>query len=616
MTCGRGILVRVRGTGATDAGAIALIVALLAPVLLAFCALAVDVARWYVESERIQKAADAAANAGVVYLPQDFAQAKITALDVAARNGYVPSSTVTITVEPADRPSQLRVTVTSTVANAFAATFGMPRTTVSRTAVSDYSGPVAMGSPCNLFGNEPLGPTQSTAGSSTNCTFGSTPNFWANIAGPQTSKENGDRYATQGCSSSSNSYCGGSGQTDNCDHFGSSNCQGVSVTGKTVYYFRVRIAPGAGSVDVQVYDPAFVNVGDHCTVNLPFTSSTNPSWNRGDMPNPFVTDATVRYQYGDPTTADSRQGTPASPGTYCTGDNAFGFTSSLPTTTYALLAPNDSGDPARSTPVATCTPQQYRGLNVDLGRYLDASTAEGKSTDGSYAQKTFRRWVSINCPVLAPASGLADYFLEVRSNLKTGSVSNAAMADLSDQSGVTGSGHNRFSIRAVATGSRDDVSIAAYERMPIYANLKSGAATKFYLARVPSAGAGNLLRIQFFDTGDSTDTGTIRVTAPGDNSGKTAITCYDKGFQPSSSSTSTVLSGCTLTNVNASTGYQGKVKEVDIQVPSDYLCNDTSSAGCWFTVTYAYGTTSSGGSVADTTTWSASLDGDPVRLIK
>ncbi|MGD9956810.1 MAG: pilus assembly protein TadG-related protein, partial [Candidatus Nanopelagicales bacterium] len=432
----------------------AVLVALLLPVLLGFAALAVDVARWYVEMERIQKAADAAALAGVVYMPQDFAQAQTTALAVAAKNGYAPSADVSVTVEQGPRPSQLLVTVTSEVPNAFGAIFGVGTTRLSRSATSDYAGPVPMGSPCNLFGNEPLGSGELTAGSAANCTFGSLPNFWANIAGPATSKQNGDRYATQGCTSSSDSYCLGAGQRDNCDHFGATNCQGASVVGKTVYYYKVRIAPGAGTVDIQIYDPAFINVGDHCTANLRPASSSNPDWAGSNTPNPYVTDAKKRYAYGDATT------TPVSTGTFCTGDNRFGFGSVNPTTTYALLAPNDSGDPAKSQPVGSCSPRQFRGFDGDLTRYLDVSTPEGRSADGDYVQRNFRRWVSIGCSVSAPATGFDDYFLAVRTNLNPGVVTNTRFADPSDDAGVAGSGHNRFAIRAVASVNRSAVSVA------------------------------------------------------------------------------------------------------------------------------------------------------------
>ena len=80
-----------------------------------------------------------------------------------------------------------------------------------------------------------------------------------------------------------------------------------------MYYYRVRVGAGAGSVNVQVFDPAFINVGDHCELNLTPASSSNSAWGGSNTPNPYVTDAKARYAFGDPTTS------PASTGTFCTG---------------------------------------------------------------------------------------------------------------------------------------------------------------------------------------------------------------------------------------------------------------------------------------------------------
>jgi len=107
---------RSRRFGVDDAGAIAVLVAILAPALLAVAAFSVDVARWYVEGVRLQKAADAAALAGVVFMPQDLPTATSTALRVAAMNGFTSGVTVT----QGSRPSQLQVTIASRVSNSFA----------------------------------------------------------------------------------------------------------------------------------------------------------------------------------------------------------------------------------------------------------------------------------------------------------------------------------------------------------------------------------------------------------------------------------------------------------------------------------------------------------------
>ena len=81
---------------------------LAAAVFLPVTALAVDVARWYVELERVQTAADAAATAGVTYMPDDFANAKATAIAVSGRNGYPNSGTSTVTrrVDQQAEPAQ------------------------------------------------------------------------------------------------------------------------------------------------------------------------------------------------------------------------------------------------------------------------------------------------------------------------------------------------------------------------------------------------------------------------------------------------------------------------------------------------------------------------------
>ena len=58
-----------------EAGYAVVLVALLASVIfLGMGAMGVDTARWYVEVEQVQKTADAAALAGVTYMPNDLAR--------------------------------------------------------------------------------------------------------------------------------------------------------------------------------------------------------------------------------------------------------------------------------------------------------------------------------------------------------------------------------------------------------------------------------------------------------------------------------------------------------------------------------------------------------------
>ena len=72
------------------------------------------------------------------------------------------------------------------------------------------------------------------------------------------------------------------------------------------------------------------------------------------------------------------------------------------------------------------------------------------------------------------------------------------------------------------------------------------------------------------------------------------------------------LTGCKLTGVSSSAGYNGKSQHIRVPIPATYTCDWASSGGCWFRITVNFGTAS----VHDTTTWTARIDGDPVRLIK
>ncbi len=147
---------RERRRRLSEAGYAAVMVAVVVPTIGIGCAaVAVDTGMWYVEIAQVQKAADAAALAGVPYLPQDLPSARARALEVAARNGYNNTGNNTVTVGLGEKATQLRVEIRSTITNTFGTVIGVPKQTITRAATADYQGPAPMGSPCNTFGNEP-----------------------------------------------------------------------------------------------------------------------------------------------------------------------------------------------------------------------------------------------------------------------------------------------------------------------------------------------------------------------------------------------------------------------------------------------------------------------------
>ena len=99
---------------ARESGFVLVWMALMITALLGMAGLAIDVANWYFQAQRQQKAADAAALAGAVFLPQDVTQSYSTADTLARRNGYQTGvASTTVTAQQESKPTRLRVTITT-----------------------------------------------------------------------------------------------------------------------------------------------------------------------------------------------------------------------------------------------------------------------------------------------------------------------------------------------------------------------------------------------------------------------------------------------------------------------------------------------------------------------
>ncbi len=188
---------RVRG----EKGYALVLAALMLLPLLAFAGFATDVGAWYARANRIQRAADAASLAGVVWMP-DLTQARTVALATAQRNGFVNGQNdITITVSAVPNATRkLRVVIQDASVDQFFSSLFIGNVAVTRAATSEYILPVPLGSPLNRFGNDPAA--------------GVTPNFWGSISGPYTDRNNGDPYSTKcgaggsgtGCTQSNTEY--------------------------------------------------------------------------------------------------------------------------------------------------------------------------------------------------------------------------------------------------------------------------------------------------------------------------------------------------------------------------------------------------------------------------
>jgi hypothetical protein len=127
------------------AGGIVLFILLLAVVL--------DVSWYWANSLRVQRAADAAALAGAVYLPGQPGTAVTSARAEAQKNGYIHGTNATvIPTQDLSNPRQLDVSVSADVNTYFMRLIGITKITATRTSKAEYVMPVPMGSPENYYG--------------------------------------------------------------------------------------------------------------------------------------------------------------------------------------------------------------------------------------------------------------------------------------------------------------------------------------------------------------------------------------------------------------------------------------------------------------------------------
>lgn len=159
-------------------------------------------------------------------------------------------------------------------------------------------------------------------------------------------------------------------------------------------------------------------------------------------------------------------------------------------------------------------------------------------------------------------------------------------------------GLNRWSLKASAVGTQP--RIFGLGDMSIYSNVDGASGdTVFYLAEVDPIHAGKDLVVSLWDPGDASGNHSMRVRMP-------------NGTMPPCTWTSTNSSyaGGTEAACNIATSssrFNDHLVEVRIHLPDTYTC----AADCWWKIDYNYP-----GQTNDTTTWSARIEGNPVKLVE
>lgn len=190
--------------------------------LIGVLAVVIDVGSFWNASLHVQLAAEAAALAGVPYMPGDFTTASSLAVAEAAKNGYSTSTGATITPAMNIESSQrLDVTVSTNVNTYFMGVIGIKTVRITKTATAEYALPVPMGSPLSSYGD--------------NSGF-----FWAAAMSQGANRGYGDAFGTYyNPSPTLNSQYDANG-----------------------YMYTIEVPVGAGATKVDLYDPTFCGVSD------------------------------------------------------------------------------------------------------------------------------------------------------------------------------------------------------------------------------------------------------------------------------------------------------------------------------------------------------------------
>ncbi len=413
MTRSKNLWLRERILRMREDGSVLPFFALVLTVMMGAAGLCLDLGNWYLQTSRMQRAADAAALTGSVYLPGNVDAARTAAKGSLTQNQENPSTAV-INQSTAN-PYTLDVTVQRTVKNYFMSFFGLTSTSFSRAASGEYRPFIPMGSPSNVLGIEP-DPTDLWESS------GKTNAYWLNISGGATPKGNGDRWDGGVCASGVD-LC----STSTPAPLGNSDYIGTQT-------FVIHIPTGiTGNFKLQAFDPGLNDTGDYCDTNF---NNFTPA----DAADP-------RYQSGI-----ANQ--------YCTGDEFAGSAGQEASTTYELWTPEETFGSSHSIGTTTCSSKTYPGYSGSLGTQLQNPTFRA----------SFRKWVDICSIYIGGTFAPGDYLLKVKTptnkwsmnryGLRAGFMTSATEVDKAKTSQVSLYAKGQLVIYALRQSSNVDFYLA------------------------------------------------------------------------------------------------------------------------------------------------------------
>jgi hypothetical protein len=177
---------------------------------------------------------------------------------------------------------------------------------------------------------------------------------------------------------------------------------------------------------------------------------------------------------------------------------------------------------------------------------------------------------------------------------------------INDPGGADEQGLNRWSLRATTSGGPDP-RVYGLGDMAIFANVDGAVGnTEFYLTEVEELHAGKTLVIELFDPGDAKGNHSVEIIDPSGNNPPCTWQANQHNGSGKESGTETT---CVIDTSKSGGGgkFNNWLLTIWVTLPPDYTCG----ADCWWNVRYNYPD-----ETFDTTTWSAYIEGNPVRLVE
>ena len=535
-----------------QAGQIVVIFALMLTVLIGLMGIALDTTYAWRQSLRVQKAADAAALAGVVYMPNCLTSCTNNATDTAgttaAQNGF-PAQTGVTTIAasaPAGSSRELDVSITTQVPTLFARIFGINTWTVSRTAKAVYITPVPMGSPQPYYGvagSYKIGTTTYTMAGPSSQAISQPNGFWATMMTQGAGANGGDAYLPK--------------------YLNSPPDAAVNPTHDTTDYYDYGIQMAAGATGtVWIFDPVFCATDGRQGTGEWWLGGTNP-----------VNSYFKLYDTHNQPYVASAQTLVGSSGNFFTNEQYADSTEG------GTVSGSVTDCKAGQASVTASDPRYWHNKWWNLSAYIDSQGGTGTISGGTGGELYRLRTTTDGTDT---ANGFNDFSVYVQSS---GSAQVYGLGAMESFFLLPASASSEFYLAQIdqPAGAGKTIEIDLWDVGDVY-NLSSAS-----LQVLQPSGAG-WTQVTTGMSWTSTKPGGSASSAPCPSGAGSSITTYNGAKQ---------YDGCWLI--------------INVTVPPSYAPLTTNE---WWKIRYTTGScTGTCDAASDLTTWQVNIRGNPVHLI-